>query len=742
MMLVLFGTAIFLAAGLVFLVQPMIAKALLPTFGGTPQVWTASLLFFQAALLGGYAYAHASVRFLGLRRQPLVHVAALLLPLLVLPIGLRSLDVVQGLPPAIAVAVILAVSVGAPYVVVSATSPLLQRWFAVTGHRTAGDPYFLYAGGNAGSLLGLLAYPFVIEPRLRLGDQALVWSLGYLAFALLVGGCAVVAARRAPVAPAGDREATLEDGGPVGVPATAVPPARLGAISVGRQLRWVALAFVPSSLLLGVTTHVQTDIAAVPLLWVIPLSLYLVTFVLAFSRTRLLNPTLAGRILPFLVLAVALSFLGFLPIPLWATVAIHYATFFVAAMLAHGRLADDRPSADHLTRYYLLLSVGGALGGLFNAIVAPLVFDQVLEYPLALILALLVRPARSDVDADPRRVRRQRLLDLVVPLGVYLVTLIGLVVAARLDLGRDASVWIVVAVLIGCLAFFTRPVRFALAVAAVLAVVLLSGDRALFSDRTFFGVNRVIDDGAGRHVYLSGQTVHGVQRAAPGGGRLPMSYYHPSGPAGQVFSTLKEADGGLDDVAVIGLGAGGLAAYADAGQRYDFYEIDPAVISIARDPELFTFLSETPAEIRVVEGDGRLRIANAPAAGYDLIVLDAFSSDAIPAHLVTREAIALYREKLRPDGILLFNVTNSYLDVRAVVAGALGAESLTGFTRTDNDLSAAAPGDKETSEWVVATPDPTRLAAFANDPQWHPIEDVSRIVVWTDDFSDILGVIR
>jgi SAM-dependent methyltransferase len=300
----------------------------------------------------------------------------------------------------------------------------------------------------------------------------------------------------------------------------------------------------------------------------------------------------------------------------------------------------------------------------------------------------------------------------------------------------------VVAILGACFLFVRRPARFALGFAAVLAVVLLAGDQSLFADRTFFGVNRVIDDGEGRHVYLSGQTVHGVQRAEPGGGRQPMSYYHPSGPAGQVFAALKSEPRGLGTVAVVGLGAGGLAAYADAGERYDFYEIDPAVIAIAQDERLFSFLSEAPAEIRVIEGDGRLRIGEAADAGYELIVLDAFSSDAVPAHLLTREAVSLYLAKLRPGGVLLFNVTNTYLDVRSVVAGSAKALGLTGLTRSDTDLAAAPAGDKEISEWVVVARDPASLAAFAADPRWRPIDGLDRSVLWTDDFSDILGVIR
>jgi SAM-dependent methyltransferase len=732
-----FAAAIFGGAALVFLVQPMIAKAILPTFGGTPQVWNAALVFFQGALLAGYGYAHVSSTRLGTRRQAIYHVAVLLLPLAVLPIALRGTGLIDQLPPAPAVVAILAVSVGLPYVVISSTSPLLQQWFSTTGHRHAADPYFLYAAGNAGSLLGLLAYPFVIEPRLTLLDQTRLWSIGYVVVGALIAACALVT-RRA-------RRRTMDtEAGALPTAAALPEPAPTAAdvetLTGARRLRWIAWAAIPSSLLLGVTTHLQTDIAAVPLLWVIPLTLYLVTFVLAFSRLSILTPKLASRLLPFLAVAVAATLIGLVTPPIWLSMLLHYSTFFVAVMLAHGRLADDRPHPRHLTEYFFLIAVGGVLGGAFNALIAPVAFDRVVEYPLALVLVLLVRPGPAR--GEGRRARRAQFLDLVVPLAAYLGTLIGLVIISRAGLGRDASVLLIAAVLVASLVAVRAPLRQAGIVAAVLAVVILAGDRALFIDRTFFGVNRVIDDGAGRHVYLSGMTVHGLQRMDSAGSRHALGYYHPSGPAGHVFQTVLPAGSGARDVAIVGLGAGGLAAYNETGHRFVFYEIDPAVITIARDERLFGFLADAPGDIEVIEGDGRLRLAEAPPAAYDLIVLDAFSSDAVPAHLLTTQAMELYLKKLKPDGVLLFNVTNTYLDVRAVVAGGMLELRLAGLTRVDTDLGAAPPGDKELSEWVAGARTDAPLAPLAEDDRWRPITGLPRTVSWTDDFSDVISVLR
>jgi len=797
--IVLYGLAIFVSAGLVFLVQPMTAKLLLPTFGGSPQVWTASMVFFQAALLAGYGYADLSTRRLGLRRQPILHAFLLFLPLLVLPIGLRGLDQAGHLPPAIAVVAILLVSVGAPYVAVAATSPLLQRWFSATGHQASADPYFLYAAGNVGSLIGLLGYPLLVEPNLPISAQAALWSIGYALFVGLCVACAVVIARReaasvqesgvltgpppslmpvsavafvpapASLAPAAVGEAPIgalsmaTAIGSLAFPAvTPAPPPAAAALATTdrtrpidgrRRLGWVFRAFIPSSLMLGVTTYSSTDIAAVPLLWVIPLALYLLTFVFAFARRR--PPTRVWeRLLPVTTVVVVLTIIGILALPIWARLGVHYAGFFVAAMVAHGQLADDRPGSDGLTQFYLVLSVGGVLGGVFNALVAPAIFDSVIEYPLVIVLALLLRRgggglgsigvgAPTSSTSEARAEQRARLLDIAIPFFVYLAVLVGLVIVNRLvpDSGGIGRI-VVAASVVLTLVFVRRPVRFALAVAALLAITFLGGQSPIFADRTFFGVNRVIDDGTGHRIYLSGATVHGVERTDAVGGRTALSYYHPTGPAGQIFGSLPADPARPTEVAVIGLGAGGLAAYGRPGQHDTFVEIDPVVIRIASDPSLFRFVTESGASVDIVEADGRLWLQSVPDQSLDLIVLDAFSSDAIPAHLLTREAVSMYVAKLRPGGRLLFNVTNTYLDVQSVVAGAARALSLTGYWRHDGDLSVAPPGDKEVSEWVVLAPDPSSVTDLAADSRWVAISAAPRTVTWTDDFSDILGVIK
>jgi hypothetical protein len=740
----LFGFAIFISAGLVFLIQPMTAKLLLPTFGGSPQVWTSAMVFFQGALLAGYAYAHLSVQRFGLRRQPVVHAALLLVPLLVLPIALRGLDSASELPPAVAVVVILALSVGAPYVAVSATSPLLQRWFATTGHRSARDPYFLYAASNVGSLIGLLGYPLLIEPRLPLGMQGVLWSAGYVGFLVLCLACVFVVARRPQTAPT---EPSTAEGVDPDEEADTRP------IDGQRRIGWIVRAFVPSSLMLGVTTYSSTDVAAVPLLWAIPLSLYLLTFVLAFARRQVLSTRAWGRILPFTTVLVVLTIIGVISLPIWARLGVHYVGFFVAAMVAHGQLADDRPRPSHLTQFYLLLSLGGVLGGIFNALVAPAAFDAILEYPLVLVIALLLRRPAANAEgvASPSigAERRARLLDLLVPFAVFMGILLLLVVLTRAGQGAALSRLVVAVAVVAALLATRRPRRFAMTIAAVLAITYFGGEPVLFADRTFFGLNRVIDDGAGHRIYLSGSTIHGVERTDPDGGRQPLSYYHPTGPAGQIFQALPSggaaggsAAGAATDVAIIGLGAGGLAAYGQPGQHYTFVEIDPVVIRIARDPALFRFITESPARIDIAEADGRLWLAAQPAGTFDLIVLDAFSSDAVPAHLLTREAIEMYLTKLRPGGRLMFNTSNSYLDVRSVVVGSAGALGLAGFTRHDADLTLAPAGDKEVSEFVVVSRDAAALGELADDPRWTPIADVDRRVIWTDDFSDILGVLK
>ncbi len=739
-MLPVFGGAIFLGAALVFLVQPMVAKMLLPLFGGSPSVWNTSMVFFQAALLTGYGYAHLSTRLLGLARQPLVHVVLLALPVVTLPIVVPPFATPPpDAPPALWLLLVLLVTAGLPYVAVTTASPVLQRWFAATDHPQARDPYFLYAMSNAGSLLGLLSYPFLIEPHLPLAAQSTLWAALYVAFLGLVLASVVLLRRRRPTAPeAGERSESDRPG---------MDP-RNEEVPIGRRVRWVLLAFAPSSLMLGVTNFLSTDIAAVPLLWAVPLSLYLVTFILAFARAPVALDRAAAVALPFLAVALALSMIEVLPLPIWADILLHLAFFFVAALLAHTRLAADRPAPARLTEYFLLVSLGGVLGGIFNGLLAPLIFDSVLEYPLVIVLALVLRPGvHRGSDRVPRagllRVLRSGwALDLLLPLALYLGVLVALVIVSLAldDRATTASRVVLAAAGIAALFFLRRPIRFALGFGAIMAIVYLAGSSAVYSERTFFGVHRVIADQANRHLLVHGTTVHGAQSLDPQRMDEPLTYYHRTGPVGQLFSALRPVRP-IEHWAVVGLGSGSMAAYGERGEAITFYEIDPAVAAIAEDPRYFTYLSRSASQIQVVLGDGRLTLRDTASRRYDLLFLDAFSSDAPPAHLMTREAIQLYLSKLRPGGLLVFNVSNRYLDLASALAATARSLGLAGLIQEDDDVEVGRPGDKESSKFVVLAASADALAPLAVNRRWQPIDGRGG-PIWSDDFSDILGLVR
>ena len=754
----LFSVTLFVSAGLTFLVQPMFAKFVLPLFGSTPAVWNTSMLFFQTTLLAGYLYAHASTRRLGARRQAAVHVAILLVPLLVLPIGVPE----GWVPPADSNPVpwllgLLAVAVGLPFFVVTTTAPLLQHWLAATDHPAAADPYFLYRASNLGSVLGLLGYPLAVEPSLRLAEQGRLWSVGYGLLVVLVLACAAVLWRspREPAAAGAGDEAKPAAADPLPMPgsdspagaADAGPPAPPGPPerpTLGRRLRWVGLAFVPSSLMLGVTATITTDIAPIPLLWSLPLSLYLISFILVFapgSRPDRLHRAMVFA-LPGVVLLISLIVLLGVRGPLWIMVPVHLAAFFVVAVVCHGELARDRPRARWLTEFYLLISLGGALGGVFNAIVAPVVFDSLAEYPIALVLAALCLPRRAPLVAPGPYVRW---LDLALPLGLgamvaLMVTLIELADGDVQSYGKMFAFGVAAGVAIN---FIRRPLRFGLSVGAiVLAVTIASAPdvRELHRERSFFGVYRVTAaEGGDLHRLVQGTTTQGAQDFSRGQERTPISYSHRGGPIGQLLSSLPH--GVTQRAAVIGLGTGSLACYSRPGQRWTFYEIDPTVERIARDPRFFTYLRACAGQFDVVLGDARLRLRRAPDRGYGLIVGDAFSSGAVPIHLITREALALYRSKLRNDGIIAFNVSNSYVSLEPFL-GNLAQDARMACV-AQRDLKSGRDGVPETdgSDWVVMARGRANLRTAASDPRWHDCRRAPGSAPWTDDYSNLLSAL-
>ncbi len=745
-----FALSIFASAFLLFLVEPMVAKMVLPLAGGTPAVWTTSVLFFQATLLAGYGYSHWLAMRLSWRWQALLHGVVLLLPLAVLPIHLPGWNPPTSGSPVGWLVLVLSVAVGLPFLVLSTTSPLIQHWFSRTGHPHADDPYFLYRASNLGSALGLLAYPALIEPFIGLRAQTQAWRIGYMLFLVLAFAClGIVAWARARGGLQQPAAQAAHDTAPA--PAVVDTP-----ITWRRRGRWVLLAAIPSTWMLAVTSYFTTVIRPIPLLWVIPLALYLFSFAIVFARRPMVSRYWLNRIYPF----YALPLLGMVLLggggPFWFLALLHFGAFFLAALLCHGELAADRPHPRHLTEFYWWVAVGGATGGLLTAVVAPMVFNDFLEYPIAIIGAALIRPALA-----ASRDSRSRLADFALPAAMaaallvatgvmsatgFLSALNATVLTGATTASDLVRVLIVFAVPAAASAAFTwRPTRFGLATAAMLGLSLLplGSQPSIFQQRDFFGVHKVVSDPAGtRHALIDGGTIHGIELMDAAHRDKPASYYSTGGPVGDLFSAEQPVDSAWS-IAVIGLGAGAIGCYAQPGQRWTFYEIDPVVIQIAQDPSLFTFMRDCTPGAGIVTGDGRLTLAMAPDASYDMIVLDAFGSDAPPVHLLTREAIQLYMAKLRPGGVLLFNISNRFVELAPILANEANALSLVCEERQDAHVSAARADEGAfPSDWVVMTRSASSVGDLPGRPGWHVLAPDPRFPLWTDDFSNVLSVTR
>ena len=764
--LLLYALTLFTGATLLFVMQPMVGKMILPLLGGTPAVWSTCMVFFQAALLGGYAYAHLLTSRLRPARQVLVHLIALALPFAVLPLAMSSHWLRGGeADPILDVLTLLSLSVGLPFLVVSATAPLLQKWFTHTGHPAAHDPYFLYAASNLGSMLALLGYPTLVEPRLHLQGsgwlgQTTLWSAGYALLALLTAGCALTLWRRPAGVP--DVAAAIE------VPAAPEPRPRWP-----RRLHWIVLAFVPSSLLLGVTTYITTDLAAVPLLWVLPLAIYLLTFILAFGRwPRILHVVVTALALPLTLLVIFLM-VSALPERIWVIVLWHLGLLFVVALACHGTLALDRPGPAFLTEFYLLISVGGVLGGLFNALVAPLLFSSLIEYPLMMVLACVLLAMRRGDGLLGGAGGRRALVAVAIAI-VLTVVLYSESVTLRLDFsflarvldlrGERVSTWLDPAErLLNKLLLYGPPLAVAwllrrrppLLGTVLASVLLISGfvdarnNDQIRQSRSFFGVLRISRDRdpKGYTELRHGTTLHGRQSLEPARRAEPLSYYHRQGPIGQLFAELDRRPGGLH-MAVVGLGTGTLAAYARPGDRVTFYEIDRLVRDIAFDPAYFTYATDArnrAVTVRLELGDARIRMEvvkrDRPEERYDVILVDAFSSDAIPVHLLTREALQLYFDLLGPRGIVALHISNRYLRLEPVVAAL--AEDGRYARLVEHGGTGDIRGGVEAS-WAILARRPEDFGELASDPRWTMahLDPEPAVPAWTDDFHNLLSVFK
>ena len=719
-MAALFGFTLAGGAVLMFLLEPMAAKMVLPQLGGAPAVWNTCVVFFQTMLLGGYAYAHAGPRWLGLKRHALIHAVLVLASALTLLTPFRIGDLAAGANPAAWLLLALLKSVGLPFFVLATGTPLLQRWFSTTRHRAARDPYFLYAASNLGSLTGLLMYPFIVEPLLPLRVQARYWTYGYIGFALLVGACVVLLRRKRLVADTGDEQVDRSDH-------ALARPTRL------RRLRWLVLSFAPSSLMLAVTTFISTDIAAVPLMWVLPLALYLLTFVLAFSSSARYPRKLVDRGLPLLIVPLVVCFVFGATGPTIFIVPIHLGVFFLAALSCHLQLADDRPDPSHLTEFYLLLALGGVLGSLFNTLAAPILFTAIVEYPAVLLLVCLLRRVPETHTGVPRAWLFAG--PLIAAVGTSSFMLTG---AQRDSIPALFALFVTLAFV--CLSLSRTRLPFAAALALILASAVFRPDtlgRQLLAVRTFFGTYRVHEDASGAYRTLThGTTVHGMQSISAAERLEPLAYYHRTGPLGDLFRLVPTASAS-EEVAVVGLGIGAVASYRKPGQSWTFYEIDPAVETIARNRDYFSYLAACGDSCRVVIGDARQSLAKV-STSYGVIVLDAFSSDAIPLHLLTREALTLYVSRLAPGGVLAFHISNRHLDLEPVLARLATEGGLVAVIRRDQDTENAAPG-KAGSVWMAIARNDADLGLLS--PAWRPAHATPSTDLWTDDFSNILRLV-
>lgn len=712
-----FALTAFLSAGLVFLVQPMVGKLILPLLGGSPSVWNASIAFFQAALLAGYAYAHALQRLPSLRRQAMVHAAVLAVAALALPLRVNMLF---GQPtsehPALWLLGALAVSIGAPFAALSATAPLVQAWHA----RAFPDrePYHLYAASNLGSLVALLAYPLLVEPTLPVRVQTAGWSLGYVAFAILIGALAFRVARGAAVADPAD------------------PAPEAAPIGWKDRLTWLALAAIPSSLMLGVTTYIATDVASAPFIWVGPLALYLITFIVAFQAKPAVPPR-AALFLQAILLPVCAAILPFDTFNLPLQVAVHLATFFLTALVCHQALVARRPAASRLTEFYLWMSAGGVLGGAFNAFVAPVVFNDTYEYPLVLALAALARPAGWEARALWRW-------------AIFFVGCAAVVAApvVMLKSGVDLTVQLLIGAAVAC-AFLSR----AKALFVFALVVLISLASRAAADRlevrgewrSFFGVVRVTElripgYNGPVHMLAHGTTLHGAQATHPDYDCRPLVYYAPETPIGQVFLTLRDQRPGMQ-IGAVGMGTGAVSAYVRPTDHMTVFEIDPMMVRLANDKRQFTYTTacaESP--LSYVIGDARLTLAKEPSGKFDLLLIDAFSSDAVPAHLLTVQAMKIYLDKLKPDGVVIMHLSNRHLDLRAptqAIVKAAGGVALE--QRHSKDPSTPALWESPEDVIIVAR-NAKALATFQADPRWSAPKN-RPVKPWTDDYTNLPGAL-
>ncbi|MEZ5871216.1 MAG: fused MFS/spermidine synthase [Nitratireductor sp.] len=734
----LFAATLFVSAFLLFSVQPFFTKMVLPRLGGSPAVWSVAMVFFQAILLLGYGYAHLLTTKFPMRISAIIHATVLAAAFIALPI---TIPAGWETPPETGQSIwllgLFTVSVGLPFFAVSANGPLLQAWFARTGHRHAEDPYFLYGASNIGSFASLVLYIVVFEPNLSVSGQSLAWTFGFATLTAAIIACAIYVLATSSTAN-------------IAVPGTA--QARPVDVSLRSKGEWLLLAAIPSALLVAVTAHISVDIAAAPFLWVAPLALFLFTFVLAFARRRTYSMSALATATTILGAGVFASTVlgGWLSV--WAMLALHLAFFFSAALLSHSLLVDRRPGAGGLTGFYFWMSLGGVIGGAFTALLSPALFNWVAEYPLLILASMSIwiffgnssfgNSANASGESRPQNPRMALLL------AALLVTITNIPPVAHAVLpGEPGFYTIAIAgfALTACYCALRLPLLvpfFAIFLTGLsFAMHGVSGD--LYADRSFFGVITAHHADNGRFVVMAhGTTEHGAMRVEPKTPPEPIAYYHRSGTiAATLFASQAKRAGKPSNVGIVGLGAGAMLCHRKPGESWTVFEIDPAVIAVASDASIFRYVSECGADTPMVLGDARLTLADEPQGKFDYLLIDAFSSDSIPVHLLTVEALELYRSRLAPGGILAIHISNRYMELESVVAAMASETGMTGRAAMFLPPQHLRSGEHVNPAHVVVLARSDRdLGGMTTDQRWRPLADHGT-TPWTDGYSNILGAI-
>ncbi len=710
----LFVVSIFLSAFLLFSIQPLFAKMVLPQLGGAPGVWSVAMVFFQAALLAGYLYAHVLARYLPIKLAVLAHLAVTALGFTALPFALSRL---VGAPPVEGqvfwLLALFTLSIGLPFFALSANGPLLQAWFSTSGHRDAEDPYFLYAASNTGSLLALLSYPVLFEPNLTLAHQSGVWAVGYgvMIAALALVGLAVYKAR--PL--------LLENN-------DSPRPAPLWR----QRFAWTGLSFIASGLLVAVTAHLSTDVAAVPFLWVLPLALYLLTFIIAFSARPLISLQRLATLTPFAVMPMLLLLISGYHLIWPLTLAFHLLSFFTLALLCHLTLFTQRPSAVFLTQFYFYLSLGGVLGGIFAALLSQYLFSTIAEYPILIVAAFFAFPGIL------KAYKTSFLQNLLFVIAVLLfAAMVGLVLKRPYG---EGIMWLTVLVIVGTVLIADRKnvLRFQLLVAgALLFMPFLKTELPHYvTKRSFFGVHRVYDtqDGVFR-VLQHGTTIHGAESNIESQKTQPLTYYAKDHNFGQMLTAFR-ARRKIDLIGAIGLGSGSMACHLLPGEHIRFFEIDPTVVTLATTE--FSFLKNCAPDAPIVLGDARLTLSKEPENIFDVLIVDAFTSDSVPVHLLTQQAIKLYFSKLKDDGIVLLHISNRNLEMRSMLSTSAKELGLAALYRQERPQPKDLDKMVTPSEVVVLAKNENAFGALVTMEGWKKPEP-SIVAAWTDDYSNIFG---